>query len=102
MKSRRTGLPGMDEAEHLALVALRFLAADAHSWSGFEAMSGISPEMVQEMAGERGFLAGVLDYLLCDDSLLLSFCGNAGLAPQDIVNARHVLAGESSDMTGGL
>ncbi len=102
MKSCRTGLPGMDEAEHLALVALRFLAADAHSWSGFEAISGIRPDMVQQMAGERGFLAGVLDYLLSDDSLLLSFSGNAGLAPQDIVNARHALAGESAHMTGSI
>jgi len=102
MKSRKNDFPGMDEAENLALIALRFLAADMQYWSGFEAMSGITPDMVSALAGERSFLAGVLDYLLSDESLLLTFSSNACAAPQDIVTARHVLAGEVSNMTTGF
>ncbi len=93
MKNREV-FPGMEEAEKLALNALRFLAADAHYWSGFETMSGITPDAIAELAGERGFLSGVLDYLMSDDSLMLAFSGNAALPPEEVVRARQVLAGD--------
>ncbi|HHK74096.1 MAG TPA: DUF3572 family protein [Rhizobiales bacterium] len=92
--------PDMDGAENLALAALRFVAADRQYWSEFETMSGITPDMVAELAGERGFLSGILDYLLSSDSLLLAFTGNAAIAPQEVTNARHVLAGDIPTQAG--
>ncbi len=94
LENQNTAFPGHDEAGQIALSALRFLAADMALWSGFEEQSGISPDMLAGLVDEPGFLAGILDYLLQDESLLLSFCSNSSTGPDQVMKAKHVLAGD--------
>ncbi len=94
LKNRNNDFPSHDSAAQLALGALRFLAADMELWAGFEAQSGVSPDMLGALVAEPGFLAGVLDYLLQDESLLLSFSSNSSTDPALIIRAKHVLAGD--------
>jgi hypothetical protein len=82
-------------AEIVALRALTFLAADSERLERFLALSGVGPEELRERAGDRDFLAGVLDHLLADESLLLAFCAEEGLRPEVPGRARTELAGGS-------
>ena len=90
--SRRT--PGTAEAaEALALSAVQFLAADDDRLQRFLALSGIAPDSLRARLAERAFLAGVLDYLLGDEILLLDFAAWAAVDPGDIGEARCRLGG---------
>ena len=52
---------------------------------------------IREAAREPGFLAGVLDHMLDDESLLLAFADSAGLDPASIARARRALGGPQWD-----
>jgi Protein of unknown function (DUF3572) len=84
-----------DEASVVALRALAFLAGDGGRLARFLALSGLAPEDLRARAGQAEFLAGVLDHLLADESLLLVFCAEAGLRPDVPARARAELAGGS-------
>jgi hypothetical protein len=81
-----------DAAEHLAIAALGHLATDPHHLERFLSLSGLDPSGLREAAASSGFLAGVLDFLLEDESLLLAFAADQGLRPEAIVKARARLA----------
>lgn len=57
------------------------------------ALSGLSPSNVKTGANRPEFLAGVLDYLLSDEKLLLEFIGSHGLEPEVPAIARRLLPG---------
>lgn len=80
-------------AEEIAARAFAFLAEDEARIRGFLSLSGHAPETLAREAGERAFLVGVLDHLMSDDALILTFCANAGLRPEDIARAHRVLGG---------
>jgi hypothetical protein len=88
-KQRLTG----DEAEALALRALGFLAADAARIGRFLRLTGISPDVLREQAGEPAVLVAVLEHLLADQSLLLVFSAEAATCPSRLEEARALLSG---------
>ncbi len=53
--------------------------------------------MIREAAGEPGFLAGVLEFYMMDEALLLAFCENAGIRPTMMAAARYAIAGGDED-----
>jgi hypothetical protein len=71
-----------EEAEVIALKALAFLANDAQRLGRFLALSGMSPGDIREAAAGPQFLAGVLNHLLQDESLLLTFTVEADIDPR--------------------
>jgi hypothetical protein len=79
-------------AEIAALKGLAYLAGSEAAFARFIEVSGIEPAELRIHAGERDFLAGVLDFLLADDDLLLGFCEEEALDPKDIHMARHALS----------
>ena len=78
-------------AETLAIAALAFLAEEPERLGVFLSLTGIGSDAVREAAREPDFLAGVLDHILGDETLLLAFADGAGLNPADIARARHGL-----------
>ncbi len=81
-----------ETAESLAIDALGFLAGEPERIGRFLAISGIESQDLRRAAAEPGFLAGVLAYLTDDESLTLAFAANAGISPDSVVKARHVLS----------
>ncbi|HRJ68748.1 MAG TPA: DUF3572 domain-containing protein [Beijerinckiaceae bacterium] len=81
------------DPEAVAIQALAHIAADAERLARFLAMTGIEPETLREAAREPGFLSQVLEFVCSDDSGLLAFAANAGLAPDAVARARLALAG---------
>ncbi|MBN9670108.1 DUF3572 domain-containing protein [Labrenzia aggregata] len=83
----------IEEAQGIATEALLHLSRDPEQIGRFLAFSGIGPEMIREAAGEPGFLAGVLEFYMMDEPLLLAFCENAGVRPTMMAAARFALSG---------
>lgn len=84
-----------DEAETLAINALRFLAGDPARLGRFLALTGLGPDELKASAGETHLLAAVLDYLLRDESLLLVFAADHRVAPERVALAHHSLTGQA-------
>ena len=79
-----------DQAEAVALQALAFLAEDAQRLGNFLALTGLGPEDLRAQAREPQLLAAVLDHLMREESQLLMFAANYGLAPE-LIGQAHVL-----------
>ncbi len=82
-----------EAAEALAVQALNFLAQDPARLARFLALSGLDVGTIRSAAAESAFLAGVLAHLGEDESLLVAFAAEAGIAPAEVDLARRVLAG---------
>ena len=80
-------------AETLAIQALAFIAEEPQSLSRFLNASGISVEHVRMASREPGFLAGVLDHMLSDETLLIAFARSAGIEAADVARAARALGG---------
>ena len=81
------------DAESIGLSALVFLTEDGERLGRFLASTGISPAELKATAGSPKGQAGVLDYLLSDESLLMVFAAEAGIDPGAIAPAREALVG---------
>ena len=59
----------------------------------FLAITGLEPAQIRDAAREPGFLVGVLEHMLGDESFLLAFAASAGIDPAEIARARGALGG---------
>lgn len=82
-----------EQAETIALQALAFLAKDDDLLKRFLDSSGLTPQELKNRFRERDLLGGVLDMILGNDEILLSFCKAASLSPDTLVKARLALPG---------
>jgi len=89
MKTPTTGT--REAAEALAIQALSFIAEEPERLGAFLAATGIGPDAIREAARQPDFLAGVLDHMLADESLLVAFADSAGIDPASIARARRAL-----------
>lgn len=91
LKMGRAKSLSRDDAETLALQALGFLAEDPRRLTRFLALTGMEPDGLMAAAETTPMQSATLDYLLSDESLLLVFAANAGVAPETIAVARALL-----------
>lgn len=91
MRHKKHSRLSLGEAESLAIGALAFLAEDETRLIPFLKVTGLDLAGIRREAGSPEFLAGVLDFLMSDESLLLVFAGHRGLDPNVIAAARAVL-----------
>ncbi|WP_062202778.1 DUF3572 domain-containing protein [Aureimonas sp. AU12] len=80
-----------DNAAALAIEALSFIAGDSLLFNRFLRLTGLELENLRQAADDPSFLAGVLDFILGDERTLEEFAAHAGLPPQRVAAARHVL-----------
>jgi hypothetical protein len=83
-----------EAAETLAIQALAFIGEEPERLAAFLQSSGLAIEQVRDAAQQSGFLVGVLEHMLGDESLLLAFAASARLDPAAIEQARAALARE--------
>lgn len=84
--------PTQEAAEMLAIQALGFLAEEPERLDGFLAGSGIASDTIRAVAADPAFLAGVLEHMLANESLLIAFAHSAGIDPADVARAGNVLS----------
>lgn len=87
-------------AEILAIEVLGHLAGEAARLERFLALTGLAPGDVRAMAGERGFLAAVLDHVLGDEPLLLETAEALQVQPAEIMRAGDLLSGRPAVSRG--
>ena len=75
----------------LAIQALAFIAEEPERMGAFLSVTGIAPEAIREAARESDFLAGVLEHMLADESLLMAYAGSTGIDPAAVAQARRAL-----------
>lgn len=82
-----------DGAEALALQMLTFLLTEPERLSRFLALTGISLADLRQDALTPELQTATLDYLLSDESLLLTFCQESGIPPETVAPAYALLGG---------
>lgn len=82
-----------DQAEILAVQAVTFIAEDANRLGQLIAYAGISPTDLRVNLRKPEFLAGVLDFLLSDEAMIMAFAHENGLPPDAPRRARALLPG---------
>ena len=87
----------IEQAQTIGLKALEYLAGKEEALERFLAVTGLDLAALKEGAADIAFLAGILDYFLQDEALLLAFAGASELAPETIVRARQHLPGALHD-----
>jgi hypothetical protein len=80
-----------EEAEIVAIQALTFLSEEPERLGRFLDITGIEAAQIRAAAREPGFLAGVLEHMLGDESLLIAFACSAGIDPAAVAQARAAL-----------
>lgn len=91
-----------ETSEEVAVKALTFLSNDAELMGRFLALSGLDPAQLRSVIAEPSFLSGLLEFMMTDDALLLSFVSNHGLSPEDVAKAKQVLDPMGNASTGAL
>lgn len=87
--------PSLAESENIAAQAFYFLCDDRGRIERFLKLTGLDAADLPELTSERSFLTGVLDHLLADEALLLTFCANRGIEPEAIAAAQRHLSNAS-------
>ena len=77
----------------LAIQALSFIAEEPERLSAFVSATGIDIAAIRDAARQSDFLAGVLEHMLADETLLLAFADSAAVDPAEIARARRALGG---------
>ncbi len=90
----------VETAEVVALQVFEFIASSDEQLERFMSVSGLDPTSLRQIVQSPHGLAGLLDYLCSDESLLLAFCETAGIRPQTPVQALVALQRPAS--TGAL
>jgi hypothetical protein len=90
---KRPSSAAREAAEMLAIQALSFIAEEPARLNAFLSASGLALGRLRESASDPGFLAGVLDHMLADESLLMAFADSAAVDPADIARAKGALGG---------
>jgi hypothetical protein len=90
---KRPSSAAREAAEMLAIQALSFIAEEPDRLNAFLNATGLTVDRLRESATDPGFLAGVLDHMLADESLLVAFAEEAAIDPADIARARGALGG---------
>ena len=80
-----------ENAEQIAIQALGFVASDPNLLPRFLALTGIEPSAIRQAAGQPGFLAGVLDFILAHEPTLMQFSEASGVAAESVLLARRLL-----------
>jgi hypothetical protein len=75
----------------MAIQALGFIAEEPERLGSFIAATGIASERIRDAARAPDFLAGALEHMLGDESLLVAFADGTGIDPAEIVRAHNVL-----------
>lgn len=82
-----------EHAKTVALQALSHILSEKRLCETFLDTVGLSPADLHTRVEDKELLAGVLDFLLSDETALLEFCNATGLAPTDPAHARAHLPG---------
>lgn len=81
------------DAEVLSIAILSWLASEPELLSRFLALTGVDPSDLRAAAGNRGFLAALVEFLMGHEPTLMAFCEATGTKPEQVVRAHASFGG---------
>ncbi len=81
----------LNQAEIIALKALKFLASQEKYLLSFLNSTGLSPKDLLEHASNPEILGSILEFLLQNEEKLIDFCKLEDINPSDIASLQEVL-----------
>jgi len=84
-----------EQAEILAIQALGYLADVHEELHRMMTATGMDIEAIKHSTQSREGLAGLLDYICQDESILLGFCEAVRIQPDEPMQALHALQKQS-------
>jgi hypothetical protein len=81
-----------EQAENVAVGAFSFITSDEERLGRFLAVSGLRPDTIRDAASSPGFLAGILDYVVSDEPLLMALAKEMDTRPEHIMQAHLTLS----------
>ncbi len=84
------------EAETIALNILNFLLNDEDRRQRFMTLTGMDPQDLRGNASDPAFLAGIVEYLLQDESLIYTFADEYNTPPDQPAIAHRALIGREN------
>lgn len=82
----------LDEAENLAVAAFSAIMGDEERMSRFMAISGLRPDTIRAAAESPRFFAGVLEYVVSDEPLLIALATEMNVKPERLMGAHITLS----------
>ena len=80
-------------ADEIAVAVLTWLAGEPDMLSRFLALTGLDASSLRAMSGNRGFKAGLLEFVLAHQPSLMAFSAHSGIAPEAVAAAWEKLGG---------
>lgn len=80
-----------EDANSLAIKALTFVVHDESHLPRFLDVTGWTPASLSSSDSQSAILVSVLEYLMSEDDILLTFATNAGVDPGEIPKALGAL-----------
>jgi hypothetical protein len=93
----RIGAVSGEETESVAVQILVWLTGQPELMSRFLGLTGIEASGIRQAAGEPGFLAGVIGFVMAHEPTLLAFCEESGYGAQHVAACHRALAGPESE-----
>ena len=81
-----------EEAENVAVGAFAFITSDEERLGRFLAVSGLQPDTIRSAAASPGFFAGILDYVVSDEPLLVALAKELNTKPEHIMQTHWTLS----------
>ena len=78
-------------ASDIAVRALTFVSQDEHILSRFLDITGWTPATLSSPNTQSAILVSVLEYLMSEEDILLTFAANSRIDPGDIAKAHSAL-----------
>ncbi|SOC39527.1 uncharacterized protein DUF3572 [Rhizobium subbaraonis] len=82
-----------NDAESTAVSVLAWLAGEPEHFSRFLSLTGMAPADLRAAAGNRSFLAGLVEFLMGHEPTLMAFCEATETKPETVVRAHTALTG---------
>ncbi|NVP54552.1 DUF3572 domain-containing protein [Mycoplana rhizolycopersici] len=83
----------VNDAESTAVSVLAWLAGEPEHFSRFLSLTGMAPADLRAAAGNRSFLAGLVEFLMGHEPTLMAFCAATETKPETVVRAHAMLTG---------
>lgn len=80
-----------ENANGIAIKALTFLTQEENRLSRFLDITGWTPATLASPNSQAAILVSVLEYLMSDEDILLTFAANSKIEPGDIIKAHNAL-----------
>lgn len=81
----------LEDARIIALAFMNFLLGEPSELERFVALTGMDIETIQNSIHSTAFQFSLLEYLLQNESLLLTFCTRDNISPEKIMPAAATL-----------